>query len=309
MLTWFGAGTNQRLCRVTLGLAMLYVSVIFYNHYLNVRSEGFGNGVVSDKFQVKRGSDIYDPFYAGLYNRIYDPKEEDIEIVEFMISYTRMNSSRTVILDAGCGTGEQMSYISERGYEVFGMDRSKAIVEQALMTHPDLKIKVGDVSVPMMYDQKTFSHILCTGLFGVLYENAGKKRILENFFHWLEPGGYLVIQLVDRDKFDPIPPAGHSAILSNPQQYSKTRITNSEIQFVDFQYKSSFDFDSKDGTVSNVEKFTDNSTGATRENERNLYINDIEQILQMAMEVGFLVLGQQTMTKDSHQYIYLLQTP
>ena len=307
MFVWLGSSTNQRLHRAIIGLAIFYIIIVLYKRYK--RREGFEDGIVGDKFIVKRGNDIYDPFYAGIYNKIHEPKDENREIVDFMISYTDIHAKRSVLLDVGSGTGEQMAYITERGYDVFGIDRSKAIVEQAIMTHPDLKIKVGDVSVPMMYDRNTFSHVLCTGLYGALYENLGKKIILENIFHWLKPGGYLILQIVDRDTFNPIPASGNSAVLTNPQLYSEERITNSEVQFVDFQYKSSFDFSSQDETVLVSEQFTENGTGATRKNERNLYINDMEQILQMAMETGFMVLGQQKMTKDDNQYIYLLQTP
>jgi hypothetical protein len=73
--------------------------------------------------------------------------------------------------------------------------------------------------------------------------------------NFLKPGGYLVIHLVNRNKFDPILPPGNPLIAISPQRYAKERITNTKIKFNDFEYDADFQLDEKKNTALFVEKF------------------------------------------------------
>ena len=42
---------------------------------------------------------------------------------------------------------------------------------------------------------------------------------------WLKPGGYLILHLVDRERFDPIVPAADPLIMVSAQKHAKERIT------------------------------------------------------------------------------------
>ena len=59
--------------------------------------------------------------------------------------------------------------------------------------------------------------------------------------HWLKPGGFLALHLVNRDRFDPIIPAGNPFYIVSPQKYAKKRITNTIVHFDTVEYKSNFD--------------------------------------------------------------------
>ena len=58
----------------------------------------------------------------------------------------------------------------------------------------------------------------------------------------MKPGGYLILHLVDREKFDPIVPGGRPPLLKNPQKYASSRISDTVIDFVDFKYRGKYDF-------------------------------------------------------------------
>ena len=48
----------------------------------------------------------------------------------------------------------------------------------------------------------SFSTITC--FYFTIYYIKDKNTFLQNCYNWLMPGGYLVLHLVNRDKFDPI---------------------------------------------------------------------------------------------------------
>ena len=283
--------------------------VVASRRYFFPPDEGFTTSNADAKFVVKRNSDAYDPFYANIYNRIFEPSKMAETVAEFVISFTQSNPARSIMLDVGAGTGEQMIYIQSRGFRVYGVDSSQDMVDYALEQHPDINLKVGNVEQPMLYDKATFTHILCTGIDSALYHIKDKQKFFTNCYHWLMPNGYLILQLVDREKFDPIPPAGKSTIIV-PQKLTEQRFTDSEINFNDFQYKSSYDFTNNEEVVV-TETFTDGKTRQVRKNEHTLYMEDIDDILYMARKSGFIVQGQTNLIEkgDEHQYIYLLERP
>jgi SAM-dependent methyltransferase len=309
MLSYFGRTTHIRIFYFLVLLAILYVAVIMRKTYL--KREGFSE-TVEEKYVIKRNENIYDDYYANVYDKIYEPKKAAKEIADFVISFTQASTSKSVMLDCGSGTGELMAYIKERGFNIFGIDRSEDMVEYATSKYPDLRIKTGDVTIPMTYDKSTFSHILCIGLQNPLYNTRDKQTLFSNFYHWLIPNGYLVIQLADKKKFDPIPPAGRSSVLENPQTIAEDRITQTEIKFVDFQYKSNYEFGREDGAVLVTETFTDSGRRNVRQNEQILYMDDIDSIIDVARKCGFLVHGQMNLLSsigDEHQYVFLLEKP
>jgi hypothetical protein len=123
------------------------------------------------------------------------------------------------------------------------------------------------------------------------------------------PGGYLILHLADRNKFDPIIPGGRPPLLDNPQLYAKNRITDTEINFVDFLYKASYQFNDIKKTAVLKETFTDELTKNIRQNEMTLYMDDIDIILQIASKCGFLAQARFDTINDKFQYIYILERP
>jgi SAM-dependent methyltransferase len=51
----------------------------------------------------------------------------------------------TTIADIGCGPGRVTAYLASLGADVFGIDLSLEMVEQARIAHPDLRFEVGSM--------------------------------------------------------------------------------------------------------------------------------------------------------------------
>ena len=137
------------------------------------------------------------------------------------------------------------------------------------------------------------------------------SNFFQNSFDWLMPGGYLIIHLVNRDKFDPILPAADPLTLVSAQKFAKKRITNSLVKFKDFEYKANFELNKADDEGTFTETFKDDGTNNVRQNVHTLYMPTQKYILSLAKEVGFILLGKIDMVaaQYEYQYIYILQKP
>jgi hypothetical protein len=112
---------------------------------------------------------------------------------------------------------------------------------------------------------------------------------------------------VDPEDFDTISPAAKRVLPENPRNWKKERITETIVDFDDFQYKSNYHFGDK---VMLQQIFKDANTKNIRENNQVLYMPNKNSILDLASACGFILHSKTTMKDcldDSHQYIYILQ--
>jgi hypothetical protein len=155
-----------------------------------------------------------------------------------------------------------------------------------------------------------------------IYYSKDRRTLFYNCYHWLKPGGYLVLHLVNRHMFDPIVPAAKPFTLVSPQSVAKKRITSSDVVFKDFDYKSKFEFGQEEGeeegrghdkasdSVTIIETMKDRR-GKVRKNVRSLRMSGQKIIIGEAKDSGFTMLGQYDLVKSQreYQYIYILYKP
>jgi SAM-dependent methyltransferase len=264
-------------------------------------NEGFTQ---DSPFIIKRDDEIYDNFYAEIYNKLYESENGSGYLVDLILKNTGLDQKNSVMLFIGyC---DEINKLQDKGYNIFAIDKSQAIIDYNIEKHPKLKIKVGDYESPMMYDSATFTHISCIGF--NIYRIKDKISFFRNIYNWLIPNGTMIIQLADRNKFDTIIPAGRSNVLGNDlQRYSGERITETEINFGQFTYNSKYDFSQARtyDLVTFSESFTDNTTQKVRKNEQTYFFEDIQPIVKMIMKAGFTAKAQIRLQNDEFQYIFL----
>ena len=291
--------------RILFTLVIILV-VIFSVKSLTPKQEGFVQLTKFEKFNSPHK--IYDNFYADIYDEIYHSDllcEHSFE----KIKEISKPSKTSRVLDIGSGTGCMMREFNKVGIPIKGIDNSQAMINKAKEKNTLFEIKKEDVLNTMAYPYEEFTHILC--LYFTIYYLGDKHIFFQNAFNWLEPGGTLVIHLVNRDKFDPIVPAGNPLIFVSPQRYAEQRITNSVIKFKDFQYKSNFRVDTLDDKAYFNEEFRDDSSGKVRKHEHVLYMPSQKAILGIAKDVGFVLKKKYDMVElqYEYQYLYFLQKP
>ena len=288
--------------KILLFITLLLILVVFFKSY--TIKEGYEQ---NDKFLFKQGNDIYDGFYATVYDYlVYNNLKDDYEITQIVNKTTPSTSS--VILDVGSGTGHHVAKLAQKDLNVVGIDISPSMIEQAKKNYPQYKFQVGDVLDTNQYKNNSFTHILC--LYFTIYYFKDKQLFFNNCMEWLMPGGYLILHLVDREKFDPILPPGNPLYVVSPQKYAKERITKTKITFKDFVYNSNFIFDKDRNMATFDEKFNFNN-GKVRKQEQILYMDDTQDILTMAADAGFVLQGKVDLVQCAYenQYLYILSKP
>jgi len=281
-------------------LLIVLLVVIFKGPNSNSNSkEGFEQ---SDQFVNKTGEDIYDDFYADIYDYlVFNKLKNDFEIGHIL--KTSGPTSESIILDIGCGTGEHVNAFTEKGSKTIGIDISKAMITKAQQKFPNCKFVIGNALNRDKFNANSFTHILC--MYFTIYYFPNKLIFFNNCFNWLMPGGFLIIHLVNRDQFDPILPPGNPLLLVSPQKYAKQRITTTRVKFTDFSYNADFQFDKTKNIAKFVEKFKQDKSGKVRKNEHLLYMESQESILTQAQEAGFILQGKVDLLKAQYEYQYL----
>ena len=91
----------------------------------DVKENFQNNSNMSNEFQLCRNcSDIYDGFYANIYDDlVYNPHKNKFEINSIIQSTNLGNSSS--VLEIGCGTGHHAAEISKLAESVVACDISK----------------------------------------------------------------------------------------------------------------------------------------------------------------------------------------
>jgi SAM-dependent methyltransferase len=267
--------------------------------------EGF---VQQRKFEMKKGTEVYDDFYATIYNDlVYDKIKNEYEVGE-IINATHP-TQQSMILDIGAGTGQHVAALNDKGFPTVGLDLSPGMVGQAKKNYPNLKFKTGSALEFMLYPSDSFTHVLC--LYFTIYYIKDKKQFLKNCYDWLRPGGYFVLHLVNRNKFDPILNSADPLQIVSAQKYAKKRITNSLIKFKDFQYRGDFKLNKEDNIATFEEIFKDDKTKHIRQNVHTMYMPTQRHILSIAKEMGFILKGKIDLVpvQYEYQYLYILYKP
>ena len=290
--------------KMTVVVLFILLLLVITNKYKPTKE----NFIQKKKFEMKVGPEIYDKFYASIYNDlVYDKVKNEYEVGEILNATHPTNQS--LILDIGSGTGQHVAALNDAGYPTVGLDLSPSMVGIAKKKYPNLKFKQGSALEFMLYPADSFTHILC--LYFTIYYIKDKNRFIKNCFDWLKPGGYFVLHLVNRDKFDPILNTADPLQLVSAQRYAKKRITNSLIKFKDFKYRGDFKLNKKNNTATFEEIFKDDKTKHIRQNIHKMYMHTQKHILSIAKENGFILLGKIDMVpvQYEYQYLYILQKP
>jgi len=289
--------------KIAIILSILLLILIVVNKNI-VYTEGFSQ---REKFVSKTNDDIYDNFYSSIYDDlVYDSKKNNFEVNELSRLIKPGNGK---VVDIGCGNGHHVKLLQHAGYNVEGIDKSKSMINRAKQRYSKCNFKNGDFLQAMTYSPNTLSCITC--FYFTIYYIKNKQTLLQNCYNWLTPGGYLILHLVNRDKFDPILNAADPLHLVSAQKHSKTRITNSLVKFNDFQYKANFDFDKQNNLAEFQETFKDDATGNVRQHKHKLYMTSQKHILGLAKNIGFILKGNIDMisTQYQYQYLYILYKP
>jgi SAM-dependent methyltransferase len=309
---------NDMPCWMAL---MLFLAVViitiwgigfFYNANM-INKEGFTQEA---NFILKQNDEVFeDPFYVGIYDDLFYKKIYNTYEVGVIVNEIHP-TSKDVIIEIGSKTGNYVGAMKSNGYNIVGLDKSKAMVEYASKKYPDCKFIHGDPLEFMNFSSEYATAILLLDF--SIYYISDRRTLFYNCYHWLKPGGYLVLHLVNRHMFDPVAPAAKPFTLVSPQSVAPARITNSDVVFNNFNYKSKFEIEGNNengemntnDTAKIIETMKDKQ-GKVRKNIRSMKMTGQKIIIGEAKDAGFMMLSQYDLLKNQreYQYIYILYKP
>lgn len=281
-------------------LIVISILMIFAIFHKKTKKEGFTQ---ENKFVVKYENNVYDHFYGNIYDDIHIPESRVPYVLKYILKTTQPDNKSTFLV-VGSGTGFATKELSDLGYKTYGVDKSASMVEYSTSKYPELMIKNGDVMDSMLYDKQVFSHILC--LYYTIYHFQDKQLFFRNCFHWMKSGGYLIVHLIDTEKIDLHIPCLKNIIYGYPKTKKNGNKITANVDFPNFKYDASYTISNKN--ILFTETFTNDEN--TRQNEQTFHIENIESIVEMAMNNGFIFHGKINLrdnTMDDFQYIYIFE--
>jgi SAM-dependent methyltransferase len=267
--------------------------------------EGFANPDGPDGDVVILGNEhLYDEFYAKIYDQIVQGAqrtEAETGLTMAFAKSIRPEVESIQVLDVGCGTGAHVQAFKAAGVgKVVGLDDSEAMVARARTLYPKNDYRVGTAEQMGQFAAGEFN--LITLNYFTYYYLREPLMMFRNAFQWLQPGGCLVIHLVNREKFDPILEAASPFVAFSVQKYSKERITRSKVAFDKFDYEADFQLEGEYAEFREQFVF---KNGKMRRQVHKLRMPRMESVVSLAEDNGFVYKQFIDLTPIGYEYQYL----
>jgi len=302
---------NLFFLKLTMIIGILLLGVIVYKITAPPYERPREAFTQSEPFVLKKNEEMYDDFYADIYDVLYNTKKRGQKELIEVIRLSDPSVKHSSFLDIGSGTGHLDGELDEAGYSVYGIDSSKSMVDYASKKYPDVEFIHGDALDTMHFEKFTFTHIICN--YFTIYHFQDKDKIFKNCRHWLKPNGFLVLHLVDTNKFTRILPKTNSIINPIEKHRDEHRVIETVETFEDYQCKTRCEVpmsNEKSTVALYSETLIDSETNHVRQNEQAFYMDSMENILEIARKNGFILHGKVSMEKcngDENQFLYILE--
>jgi SAM-dependent methyltransferase len=106
------------------------------------------------------------------------------------------------ILDLACGFGRYSLPLAKLGYSVTGIDLNPSFIEEASTkaSEMDLNVQFKCVDMREYIEPERFENIIIMyNSFGYFQDPEDDRKVIENCYQSLKPGGKLILQVVTRD--------------------------------------------------------------------------------------------------------------
>ena len=338
-------GFQTFLAIVLILLVINYLSTVFIDRILryNDRSEksgalleGFDGGTgdggeregeggeetsaEANKGLILANDDLYDDFYASVYDKLAQGIERTSGKVALTMAQWKkygIEPKDMKILDAGCGTGVATLAFKKLGAgSVLGVDQSEAMLRQARnVTEPattltqeerdNIEWRKANLLSPSAL---AGSEVNCAVVFYfTIYYLKDLDAFFRNLGFWVAPGGNLVVEVVNKYKFDPILDSASPFAGFSIQKYADKRQTKSKVAFDKFDYEAEFLLtdDTPNGHAEYREAFSFKD-GSKRKQKHSFYMPEIKKIVSAATYAGWTYKAYLDTTALGFEYGFLL---
>ena len=151
---------------------------------------------------------LYDSFYADVYDQLTQQQTRTAAKVALVMQEWKQKAwkpEQMIVLDAGCGTGvASAAFAKMKVKQVIALDKSEPMLEKAKFgnqKNPSVTFRLADLNNPSALGGGEVTHAAC--LYFSLYYLPDKDAFFRHMFLWVKPGGELVVEVVNKYKFDP----------------------------------------------------------------------------------------------------------
>jgi ubiquinone/menaquinone biosynthesis C-methylase UbiE len=105
------------------------------------------------------------------------------------------------VLDAGCGSGRNLAYLMQSGYQVFGVDRSGEAIEQARQQAAALAPELPEANFQecaierMPFPDGEFDVVISSAVLHFATDEQHLDQMLQELWRVLKPGGLMFCRL------------------------------------------------------------------------------------------------------------------
>jgi len=134
-------------------------------------------------------SDFWDKHWTK--NTIKKMYSKKVSSFDYVINSTKKQLSKnSLILEGGCGTGQQVFKLQKSGYKVIGVDYAEKTIKTVKQENPELDIRLGDVR-KLDFSNNYFDGYWSFGVIEHFYN--GYDEILKEMQRVIKPERYLFI--------------------------------------------------------------------------------------------------------------------
>lgn len=187
---------------------------------------------------MDKPEDFYDDFYVQRIHQAYYPDSKNVCRCSdlYKSAYLRLypkHKTRTLLV--GANTGRFLDAVCGICPEVTGITRYPKLKDVADRMAPKARVLLGDAAHnDDLFPEGLFTHVIFEDRALYEYKSHNERRAaIKNSIKWLEPGGRLILRIVDPDKFDPMIPTSVPLRGLNIQNYLKNRKRDSKVYFKD----------------------------------------------------------------------------
>ena len=135
--------------------------------------------------------------YEAMYETFIDYKTE----YDFYSQHLNHHHKKS-LLELGCGTGNLASHFIKNGYEYFGLDLSKAMLDIATRKEPNGKFSQGDMRT-FQLENNVGATIMTGRTISYLVTNEDLRSTFAKVYENLEMGGIFCFDCIDANIFIP----------------------------------------------------------------------------------------------------------
>ena len=326
-------GFQKFLLIVLVLLAINYLGTVFVDRILQYNDkgsngstktlmEGFADATDADDARgiILANDDLYDDFYASVYDKLAQGIERSAGKVALVMAQWKkygMEPKDMKILDAGCGTGVATLAFKKLGAgSIIALDQSEAMLRQGRNVTSPATTLTEEQRQTIEWRHATLlnpsalagSEVNCAVLFYfTVYYIKDLDALFRNLGLWVAPGGNLVVEVVNKYKFDPILDSASPFAGFSIQKYADKRQTKSKVAFDKFEYEAEFRLidDSPNSGAEFREGFAFKD-GSKRRQKHSFYMPEIKKIVSSATYAGWTYKAYLDTTALGFEYGYLL---